>query len=161
MKYDNTIKHLQELDDETLIRIFKDVRGYAGEFVDCDLLTIEDFREIYYDNAWDIAEELIEVGKADYYFEDAYGWHGLDAFEVYDHLAFWLEDLAEWVYDQALFYYDNDENDFVYSCYEGMPDWLDRDEDFLFALLKDLAYNNCYIGLLNNADKLREVVESY
>ena len=162
MKYDNTIKYLKQLDSETLIYIYKDVCDYDGSFDECNLYTIEDFRNSYDYNAWDIAEDLIEVGKADYYyFVEGYGWYGLDASEVHDHLAFWLEDLAEWLYKHAMFYYDYAEAEFVYSGYEGMPVMLCSDESFLLALLKDLAFNNGFIGLLNDADKLLEVVESY
>lgn len=161
MKYENTIKYLEQLDDETLMYAFKDACSYDAMFEECELFTLDDLREYYYDALGDILEDLIKIGETDYYYADAYGWHGLSACEVHDHLTFYMDDLAAWLYDNALFYYDNDASEFVFTCYADMPDTLDRDEDFLLALLKDLAYNNCYIGLLNNADKLHEVVESY
>lgn len=156
MKYGHLLTALDDLSDEELQSIYRDCSSWDGSFEECCLYDLDELEDLL---EWDsdTISEFIHIGETDYYYADAYGWHGLDLQDVRAHMEFWNADLAEWLADCLTLEYDFDE-----SCFEAFIDntapWeFENTEELIMATLCDLAYAQGFVSLARDEEKLEKL----
>ena len=156
MKYGHLLAALEDLALDDLHLLYREANTWDGSFEECVLYTLEeldDFIEWDYDSV----REFISIGESDYYYEDCYGWNGMDLQGVRSHLEFWNADLAEWLANSLTLDYDFEDSKFILWSDSSTPWTFERDEVLITAAACDLAYAQGFIGLAHDKEKLEKL----
>lgn len=156
VKYGHLKTALDGIANDDLQELYREASSWDGSFEECRLYDLDELEDLIAGDS-DTLREFIKIGECDYYYEDSYGWHGLDSRDVQEHLSHYSDDLAEWLADCITLEYNYDE-----SCFDAFMDkrtpWaFENDEDLIKAALCDLAYAQGFISLARDDQKLEKL----
>lgn len=156
VKYGHLLTALDGLTTEDLRELYSEANSWDGSFEECCLYDLDELVDLI---EWDsdTIREFISIGESDYYYVDAYGWHGLDLQDVRAHMEFWNDDLAEWLADTVSLVYNYEDSCYEVFAYSSIPWAFENDEDLIKAALCDLAYEQGFVSLARDEEKLEKL----